>query len=96
MTCPRPGKAGGLSRGGKNINLRILYQTPVLKLMNIMVFADSFLMIFIGVGMMGSGGIPFGIIYGLIGGITAAAMFDVAVIALIMLSTRDKNLRADA
>lgn len=59
--------------------------------MNILVFADSFLLIFVGVGMKGNQGMAFGVIYGLLGGITAALMFDVAVMALIMMSTRDKH-----
>lgn len=62
--------------------------------MNILVFADSFLLIFVGVGMKGGQGIVFGVIYGLLGGITAALMFDVVVIALIMMSTRDKRPQA--
>jgi hypothetical protein len=74
--------------------VRVLYQTPVLKLMNILVFADSFILILIGVGMKGSQGIAFGVIYGLIGGIIAALMFDAAVMMLIMLSTRDKRSQA--
>jgi hypothetical protein len=69
----------------------VLYQTPVLKLMNGLVFADSFILIFIGVGMQGNQGIAFGLIYGLIGGITAALMFNVAVVALIMMSSRDQR-----
>jgi hypothetical protein len=77
--------------GGVIINLRVLYQTPVLKLMNGLVFADSFLLIFIGVGMKGNQGIVFGVIYGLLGGITAALMFNIAVVLLIMLSSRDKR-----
>jgi hypothetical protein len=72
----------------------VLYQTPVLKLMNGLVFADSFLLIFVGVGMNGDQGIAFGVIYGLLGGITAALMFNVAVIALIMMSSRDKRPQA--
>jgi hypothetical protein len=69
----------------------VLYQTPVLKLMNGLVFADSFLLIFVGVGMNGNQGIAFGVLYGLAGGITAAMMFNVAVIALIVMSSRDKR-----
>jgi hypothetical protein len=74
--------------------LRVLYQTPVLKLMNILVFADSFLLIFVGVGMKGNQGMAFGLIYGLLGGTTAAAMFDVAVMAMIAISLRDKRSQA--
>jgi predicted tellurium resistance membrane protein TerC len=74
----------------------VLYQTPVLKMMNILVFADSFLLIFVGVGMNGSQGIAFGVIYGILGGITAAMMFNVAVIALIMMSSREKRPQASA
>ena len=74
----------------------MLYQTPVLKLMNILVFADSFILIFIVVGMKWQQGIGFGTIYGLLGGITAALMFNVAVAALIMLSSRDKRPQAKA
>ncbi len=62
--------------------------------MNILVFADSFLLIFVGVGMNGNQGIAFGVIYGILGGITAAMMFNVAVIALIMMSSRDKRPKA--
>jgi hypothetical protein len=72
----------------------VLYRTPVLKLMNILVFADSFLLIFVGVGMKGDQGMAFGVIYGLLGGITAALMFDIAVVAPIMMSTRDKHPQA--
>jgi hypothetical protein len=74
----------------------VLYQTPVLKLMNILVFADSFLLIFVGVGMKGDQGIVFGLIYGLLGGITAALMFDVAVMAMIAMSSRNKRTQANA
>jgi hypothetical protein len=72
----------------------VLYQTPVLKMMNILVFADSFLLIFVGVGMKGDQGIVFGLIYGLLGGITAAMMFDVAVMAMIAMSSRNKRAQA--
>lgn len=69
----------------------MLYRTPVLKLMNVLVFADSFLLIFVGVGVKGDQGMAFGLIYGLLGGITAALMFDAAVMAMITMSTRDKR-----
>ena len=69
----------------------MLYQTPVLKLMNVLVFVDSFLLIFVGVGVKGDQGMTFGLIYGLLGGITAALMFDAAVMAMITMSTRDKR-----
>jgi hypothetical protein len=72
----------------------VLYQTPVLKLMNILVFVDSFLMIFVGVGMKGGQGMVFGLVYGLLGGFTAALMFDVALIALITMSSRDNRPKA--
>jgi hypothetical protein len=89
----RPGKTGFFAKtnGGVKMNLRVLYKTPVLKLMNILVFADSFLLIFVGVGMKGDQGMIFGLIYGLLGGITAALMFDVAVMAMITMATRDKR-----
>ncbi|HEY3273343.1 MAG TPA: hypothetical protein VGJ92_06250 [Methanocella sp.] len=63
--------------------------------MNILVFADSFLLIFVGVGMKGSQGMAFGLIYGLLGGMVAAMMFDVAVMALITMSSRDKRPKAN-
>jgi hypothetical protein len=69
----------------------VLYQTPVLKLMNGLVFTDSFILIFIGVGMKGDQGIAFGTVYGLIGGLAAILMFNVAIVALIMLSSRNKR-----
>jgi len=92
----RPGEAGFSRKndGGVIINLRVLYKTPVLKLMNGLVFADSFLLIFVGVGVKGDQGMAFGALYGLLGGITAALMFDVAVMAMITLSTRDKRQAA--
>jgi hypothetical protein len=83
-----------MQNGGIIINLRVLYKTPVLKLMNGLVFADSFILIFIGVGMKGDQGIVFGALYGLLGGICAALMFNVAVASLIMLSSRDKRSQA--
>jgi hypothetical protein len=74
----------------------VLYQTPVLKLMNILVFADSFILILIGVGMKGNQGMAFGLIYSLLGGIAAALMFNMCVISLIILSSRDKRSQAKA
>lgn len=58
--------------------------------MNLLVFADSFLMVFLGVGFKGNQGIGFGFAFGLAGGIAAVLMFNVAVVALITLSSRDK------
>lgn len=78
------------------MDLRMLYKTTVLKLMNALVFCDSFLLIFIGVGFRGDQGITFGFIYGLIGGFVAMLMFDVAVVAMIVLSTRDRRPPAKA
>ncbi len=57
--------------------------------MNVLVFADSFLLIFVGVGVKGDQGIAFGMIYGLIGGLAAIMMFDAAIVALIMLTSKD-------
>ena len=78
------------------MDLRMLYRTTVLKLMNALVFCDSFLLIFIGVGFRGGQGITFGFIYGLVGGLVAMLMFDVAVVAMIVLSTRDRRPQAKA
>jgi hypothetical protein len=64
--------------------------------MNGLVFIDSFLLIFVGVGMKGDQGIMFGVIYGLLGGISAALMFNVAVASLILLLSRDKRSQAKA
>ncbi len=73
------------------MDLRMLYKTTVLKLMNALVFCDSFLLIFIGVGFKGDQGLVFGFIYGLIGGVVAMLMFDVAVVAMITMSARDRR-----
>lgn len=78
------------------MNLRVLYKTPVLKLMNGLVFTDSFILIFLGVGFKGDQGIAFGAGYGLIGGIAAILMFNAVVVALISMSTRDKATQAKA
>ena len=85
-----PASAPGRVPGAKSVNLRVLYRTPVLKLMNILVFVDSFLLILVGVGFKGNQGIAFGAIYGLIGGVTAMLMFNIAVVALIVMSVRNK------
>ena len=82
--------AGRLQRW-EPMNLRVLYQTPVLKLMNGLVFADSFILIFLGVGFQGDQGLAFGALYGLLGGITAVLAFNVVVLAMIMLSTRTQK-----
>ena len=71
--------------------MRVLYRTPVLKLMNVLVFADSFLLIFVGVGVRGDQGMAFGLLYGILGGITAALMFDAAVMAMITMSLKEKR-----
>jgi hypothetical protein len=76
---------------GELMNLRVLYQTPVLKLMNGLVFADSFILIFLGVGFQGDQGLGFGAIYGLLGGITAVLAFNMVVVAMIMMSTRTRT-----
>lgn len=76
---------------GENMNLRVLYQTPVLKLMNGLVFVDSFILIFLGVGFQGDQGIGFGAIYGLLGGITAVLAFNVVVVAMILMNTRHQG-----
>jgi hypothetical protein len=73
------------------MNLKVLYQTPVLKLMNILVFADSFILISVGVGLQGNQGLAFGVIYGLLGGITAVLAFNMVVITMIMTSTRTQS-----
>lgn len=74
----------------------MLYQTPVLKLMNGLVFADSFILIFIGMGVKGGQDIGFSAVYGMLGGLIAALMFNVVVLALIMLSSRKKRSQAKA
>jgi hypothetical protein len=70
------------------MNLKVLYQTPVLKLMNSLVFVDSFILIFLGVGIKGNQGLGFGMFYGLLGGITAILAFNMVVVALITTNTR--------
>lgn len=70
------------------MNLKILYETPILKLMNILVFLDTFILIFIGVGLKGESGMAFGAGYGLIGGVSSIFAFNAIVIALITFTSR--------
>jgi len=72
------------------MNLRVMYKTPILKLMNALVFIDTFFLIFIGVGFKGDMGMVFGIIYGLIGGIVSILMFNVMIFAFIMMKSRSR------
>jgi len=88
---PAPECGAGQRQRGEPMNLRVLYQTPVLKLMNGLVFADSFILILLGVGFQGDQGLAFGVIYGLVGGITAVLAFNTVVIAMIMMSTRTRS-----
>jgi hypothetical protein len=76
---------------GGPMNLKVLYQTPVLKLMNILVFVDSFILISIGVGLQGNQGLAFGAVYGLLGGITAVLAFNMVVVAMIIMNTRTQS-----
>ena len=70
------------------MNLKVMYQTPVLKLMNALVFIDTLILIFIGVGVNGTMGIIFGTGYGVLGGLAAALMFNVMVFAVILLKSK--------
>ncbi|MGA9140963.1 MAG: hypothetical protein WBZ29_12110 [Methanocella sp.] len=73
------------------MNLKVLYQTPVLKLMNCLVFVDSFLLITLGVGIKGNQGLGFGVLYGLLGGISAILAFNIVVVAMIKASSRPQS-----
>jgi hypothetical protein len=70
------------------MNLKVMYETPVLKLMNALVFIDTFILIFIGVGLKGDQGLIFGMGYGIIGGLAAALMFNVMVFAVIAMKSK--------
>jgi len=70
------------------MNLKILYESPLIKLLNLLVFLDSFILIFVGVGVKGSSGMVFGFGYGLVGGITAILAFNMIVISLIAFTAR--------
>jgi hypothetical protein len=70
------------------MNLKVMYQTPVLKLMNALVFIDTFILIFIGVGLKGSQGMVFGMGYGILGGLAATLMFNVMVFAVIAMKSK--------
>lgn len=70
------------------MNLKILYQTPVLKLMNALVFLDTFILVLIGVGLKGDMGLIFGAGYGILGGLAATLMFNVLVAAVITMKSR--------
>jgi len=72
------------------MNLRVMYKTPILKLMNALVFIDTFVLILIGVGFKGDMGIAFGIIYGLVGGIASILMFNVMIFSFIMMKSRPR------
>ena len=70
------------------MNFKLIYQTPVLKLMNALVFLDTFILIFIGVGLKGDMGFIFGAGYGILGGLAAALMFNVLILAVITMKSR--------
>jgi len=72
------------------MNLRVMYKTSILKLMNAFVFIDTFVLILIGVGFKGDMGIAFGIIYGLVGGIASILMFNVMIFSFIMMKSRPR------
>ena len=72
---------------GAQMNVKILYETPILKIMNVLVFLDTFILIAIRVGFMGDSGIAIGVGYGLAGGIAAILMFNVLVFAVINFTT---------
>ena len=65
-----------------------MYQLPILKMMNILVFVDTFLLIFLGVGVKGDMGFVFGVGYGLVGGVASLLMFNAIVLAFIVLKSR--------
>lgn len=70
------------------MNLKVIYKTPVLKMMNALVFLDTFILIFIGVGLNGGMGFIFGAGYGILGGLAATLMFDILVVAVMTLKSR--------
>lgn len=70
------------------MNLKVMYETPVLKLMNALVFIDTFILIFIGVGLKGEQGMIFGMGYGIIGGLAATLMFNVMIFAVIAMKSK--------
>lgn len=73
------------------MNLTVMYKTPVLKLMNALVFVDTFILILIGVGIKGSMGFIFGVGYGIIGGLAATLMFNVMILAVITLNSKKRR-----
>jgi hypothetical protein len=56
--------------------------------MNALVFVDSFILIFVGVGIKGESGIAFGAGYGIAGGVTAILAFNMIVASLISFASR--------
>ncbi|MCD1294121.1 hypothetical protein CUJ83_03820 [Methanocella sp. CWC-04] len=58
------------------MNLKILYENPILKMMSFLVFFDSFILLFVGLGIKGGAGIELGLIYGILGGLVAMIAFN--------------------
>ncbi|WP_158308919.1 hypothetical protein [Methanocella arvoryzae] len=56
--------------------------------MNALVFLDTFILITIGVGVKGEMGLVFGMGYGILGGLAAALMFNVLILALVTMKSR--------
>lgn len=74
------------------MDLRIMYQLPILKMMNALVFVDTFALIFLGIAVKGEMGFLFGAGYGLAGGIASLLMFNMIVLAFILLKSRPKKV----
>lgn len=65
------------------MNLKILYENWLLKMLSLLVFLDSFLLIFVGMGVKGGTDLLFSAIYGFLGGVVAMAAFNVMAIIVI-------------
>jgi hypothetical protein len=59
------------------LDLRLLYKNQLLKLMSFLVFIDSFILLFLGIGIKNSQGITDGLIFGVIGGFFALFIFNI-------------------
>lgn len=69
------------------MNLKILYENPLLKMLSLLVFFDSFILVFIGVGVKAGMGIMYGTACGIAGGLVAMVVFNVISAALVMVYT---------
>ena len=68
---------------GNAMDVKKLLGQPVLKLMNVLVFIDSFILVFVGVCVKGGQSIIFGALYGAISGAVALLLFDAAIVLML-------------